>query len=116
MKRPQVHDLWPFPFLHVRRDPADYLLHLDPTVPKPTDADDLLLTMTRMFKLNPADFGLRLAEARLLELADRHAFTPAELANLRLRVKNTSGTWLMMRDADRQPGYAAAVKWLAARK
>ena len=97
--------------------PAEELVRrLDATVPRPTHADGFLKAMTSLFHLDPADFGLRMAESRLLELADRHPFPPPELELLRLRVKNNSGTWTMLAEADRKPGYAAALKWVAGRK
>lgn len=97
--------------------PAEELLRrLDPALPRPTQGDELVRSMTVMFRLDPAAFGLRMAEARLLELADQHPFTKAELDRMRLQVENKSGTWTVLTEADRKRAYEAARKWVAERK
>ncbi|WP_020470751.1 hypothetical protein [Zavarzinella formosa] len=94
----------------------ELLRKLDPDIPEHTEGDRFLLMMTHLFKLKPADFGLRMAESRWLELADRREFSPGELQDMREKVKNESGPWMMMRESDRKSGQEAALKWIAGRK
>lgn len=88
---------------------------LDSTIPASTRGDLAIDQMVRVFKLDPAKFHLRLAQAILLKRADQAKLTPAEKDQFQTVLEYPrNGHWLYLTEADRQRGQKAALEWLAA--
>lgn len=90
------------------------LRRLDRSVPAPTHGDRMLQRWIEAFGLKPGDFGFRLAQARLLEQANRYPFEPRELQTLQRAVRDGRGDWLLLGERDRRRAVALALEQIRA--
>ena len=95
--------------------PVRDLRALLPSIPEPQRGDLAVGEMVRAFKLNPADFHLKVAQNELLARADQAKLSEGVRSHYRLLQKQPYlGSWFFLNEADRARGRKAALAWLAA--
>jgi hypothetical protein len=85
----------------------------EPSVPEPACGDGMVLELARAFQLDPAEFGMVLAEQRLLAMADRFALSARDRDICETCVQYKSGTWIMPSLQSRKDGIEAMRRWIA---
>jgi hypothetical protein len=87
---------------------VEWLRKLDPSVPAPTFGDRCLWELCLWFKLQPALYGFKRVQGRLLDLVPRQ-----ELAQWKAKPGHSwDNDWIIMSEMDRISGVRKALEWL----